>query len=123
MRCSHARLDSTVLLLVICVAAATSAASHSGTFGDGPTITLGNQALSATWSTDKASLQGVLIEDRVNKKRITLSPDVFTLLLKDGTTLKSSAMRVNGPVRSEAAYGGTEGGGSCQAVDRPAVCR
>ena len=65
------------------------------------TLRLGNKFVTATWSTDGGKFRAVSFEDLINKKKLALPADAFTLVLKDRTQIRSSEMQLKGSVRSE----------------------
>ena len=64
-------------------------------------LALVNEAVGAAWSASGGTFRAVRIDDRVNHGRLWLPPDVFTLALPDGVTIRSSAMRLAGAPRVE----------------------
>jgi hypothetical protein len=67
----------------------------------GGQLTLANDAIAATWSTDGGSFKALGLEDRRNNTHLALAPDAFLLRLGDGTVLRSSEMRLSGTPRVE----------------------
>ncbi|MBV9008640.1 MAG: enterotoxin [Verrucomicrobia bacterium] len=65
------------------------------------TVRLGNNNVTAVWATAENKIRAVEFDDLINHKRIVLPPELFTLLLRDGTKLGSSEMSAAGPLRTE----------------------
>jgi len=81
-----------------------SLAVFAGVFGQtkkDKTLRLGNKFVAANWSADTGRFRAVSFEDLINKKKLALPADAFTLVLKDGTQIRSSEMRLKSAVRSE----------------------
>jgi hypothetical protein len=57
-------------------------------------LTLYNDAISATWRLDGATLRGVSAADALSGETIRLPESAFTLVLADGSRLDAAAMRV-----------------------------
>ena len=64
-------------------------------------LTLANDLVSASWSVSDGRLRAVQVVDRAGGAPLALPPDVFSLLLRDGTTIGSSALVVRGAPRIE----------------------
>ncbi len=65
-------------------------------------LTLTNDLVSASWSVSGGSLTAVRVVDRASGAALTLPPDVFVLLLRDGTVIGSRALVVRAAPRIEA---------------------
>lgn len=64
-------------------------------------LTVANDFVSASWSVTDGSLTAVRIVDRVSGVELALPPDVFSLLLGDGSVVGASALAVHGAPRIE----------------------
>ena len=64
-------------------------------------LTLANDLLSASWSVSDGSLKAVRVVDRATSAALALPPDVFSLLLQDGTVIGSSTLMVRSAPRIE----------------------
>ena len=64
-------------------------------------LTLGNDAISATWTVTDGSLRAVRVVDTLGGRTLDLPPDAFTLEFADGAGLGSAAFRVEGVPRME----------------------
>jgi hypothetical protein len=64
-------------------------------------FSLGNDAISAVWSTTGGSFRIVHANDILNNSPLPLPAQAFTLTLADRTTLQASDMRVTSPPRTE----------------------
>jgi hypothetical protein len=64
-------------------------------------FTLANDLVSAAWSVSDGSLKAVRVVDRATSAILELPPDVFSLLLRDGTVVGSSALAVRSDPRIE----------------------
>ena len=62
---------------------------------------LANQRIAAGWRVEGGRLRAVSFEDRVNRRTFALPADVFAIVLKDGSQIRSSEMRVVGAAREE----------------------
>jgi hypothetical protein len=65
-------------------------------------LRLENRLIAAAWSVEGGRFRAVNIEDRVNGRTVTPSESAFTVVLRDGTEIRSSEMRVVGPARATA---------------------
>ena len=83
-----------VTILILCAAVAAFGQTKKA-------LRLGNKFVTATWSADSGKFRAVSFEDLINKKKLALPADAFTLVLKDGTQIRSSEMSLKGAVRSE----------------------
>ena len=64
-------------------------------------LVLANNALAMTWSTAGGTLRAVRFDDRRGGRTLDLPPDVFTLILADGSTVRGSELRLTGAPRTE----------------------
>src|SRR5438067_9939020 len=64
-------------------------------------LRLAGRTVAGNWITKVGSLRSVSFEDLINKTTITLPAAVFVLILKDGSSIRSSEMRLAGPVCRE----------------------
>ena len=67
----------------------------------GGEVSLANDTVAAAWTVAGTSLRAVRFEDLLNHVTLPLPPDVFALSLGDGTVLRASELRVEGPPRVE----------------------
>ncbi len=67
----------------------------------GSDLTLGNDAVAATWSVSDGALRALAAQGRINHARLALAPDAFKLRTADGAVLGSSEMRLAGAPRVE----------------------
>ena len=67
----------------------------------GGQLTLANDAVAASWSTDGGSFKVLGFDDRLNNTHLALAPDAFLLRMGDGTVLRASEMRMSGTPRVE----------------------
>jgi hypothetical protein len=65
-------------------------------------LALANDLVSASWSVSDGRLTALRLIDRSSGATLALPPDVFALLLRDGTVTSSSALRVRSAPRIEA---------------------
>ncbi len=63
---------------------------------DAGDLSLGNDALSASWTVTNGSLRAVRLVDKLGGRTLTLPPDAFALVFEDGTVLGSAALAVAG---------------------------
>ncbi len=68
---------------------------------DAGELTLGNEAISATWTVTDGSLRAVRIVDTLGGRTLDLPPDTFALEFADGVGLGSAALQVQGAPRVE----------------------
>jgi len=68
---------------------------------DGTDLSLGNDALAATWTVTDGSLRAVSVVDKLGGRTLSLPPDAFALAFPDGSGLGSAAFRVQGAPRVE----------------------
>src|SRR2546425_8429410 len=68
---------------------------------DGADLSLGNDALAATWTVTDGSLRAVSVVDKLGGRTLSLPPDAFALAFPDGSGLGSAAFRVQGAPRVE----------------------
>lgn len=64
-----------------------------------PDITLENDLLRASWAVVDGRLRGVQVTDLHSGQSLSLSPDLCALVLRDGTVVGSSMLRLNGAPR------------------------
>lgn len=76
-------------------------AANLATFAQKGELKLSNKFIAESWTATDGKFRAVGFEDLINKKKLALSPDVFTIVLKDGTQIRSSEMSLNGAVKSE----------------------
>jgi len=57
-------------------------------------LSLANDLVSASWAVGDGRLTALQLVDRASGGTLALSPDVFSLLLRDGTVVNASALRV-----------------------------
>ncbi|HEY5061898.1 MAG TPA: hypothetical protein VII52_10210, partial [Gemmatimonadaceae bacterium] len=69
--------------------------------GSADEITLGNDAISATWTTTGGSLRPARFSDRLNSVALATPPEAFSLALADKTIVRASDMRMMTPPRAE----------------------
>src|SRR3989442_13311634 len=62
-------------------------------------LSLGNEAIGATWAVADGRLRAVGVVDRLGGRALAPPVDVFTLTLADGTLLPSSELRVEAAPR------------------------
>ena len=58
---------------------------------------LHNNVIAAEWAVSKSSLRIASMEDRISRQAISIDPDVFVLTLRDGSTIRSSQMKIPNP--------------------------
>ena len=80
-------------------------ANHARLTRAGGDLTLWNDSVAASWKVERSRFRAVSFEDKVNAKRFTLPEAAFSLILRDGTELHSSEMRVVGEPSVEALRG------------------
>ena len=86
------------VLFILCLAVVVNVLGQSG---KGKSLRLGNKFVTANWIAVDGKFRAVSFEDLINKKKLALPADSFTLVLKDGSRIRSSEMRLNGAVRTE----------------------
>ncbi|HEX6535247.1 MAG TPA: hypothetical protein VF041_11650 [Gemmatimonadaceae bacterium] len=65
-------------------------------------LALGNDHIAAAWTIEAGALRALPVEDRLGRRMVTISPDVFAIRLGEGGgVLRSSGMRVVGEPRAE----------------------
>jgi hypothetical protein len=97
----HILMNKSVLPIILLML---SLAAFAGVFGQAKkdkTLRLSNKFVAANWSADSGRFRAVSFEDLINKKKLALPADTFAFVLKDGTQIRSSEMRLKGAVRSE----------------------
>jgi hypothetical protein len=57
-------------------------------------LSLGNDAIAMHWSVAGGALRALRLEDRLGGRTLDLPPDVFTLTLTDGSTLRASELQL-----------------------------
>ena len=82
-------LQFVFMLLLVPVQAAKVQAVHQG-----DSISLSNDAISATWSVRNGSLQWQSLVNHLTRTSLPLSPSVFALLPKEGPVLPSSDFKI-----------------------------
>lgn len=75
--------------------------SGSASSASGPSIWLANGSLVATWDTSRGGLRLASISDRKGGRPAPRTADVFSIALGDGTTVRSTDMRLVQPPRAE----------------------
>ena len=58
---------------------------------------LHNNVIAAKWTVSKSSLRIASMEDRISRQAISIDPDVFVLTMRDGSTIRSSQMKIPNP--------------------------
>ncbi|HKR32582.1 MAG TPA: enterotoxin [Terriglobales bacterium] len=53
--------------------------------------------IAAKWTVSKSSLRIASMEDRISRQAISIDPDVFVLTMRDGSTIRSSQMKIPNP--------------------------
>ena len=106
------RVASLCLVVALCLQAAAGAAgaapqrarrtTRARQAGAAGRLSLANRQIAAAWSVEGDRFRAVNVEDRVNGRAVTPSESAFTVVLKDGTEIRSSEMRVVGAPRAEA---------------------
>jgi len=95
-----------LLLLVLAVSRAPGQAATPPTVQaarDGDSITLGNDAIAATWSVRDGSLKSQSLTNHLTGTTLPLAGSVFELILKEGPVLRSSDFRmISAPIIEEA---------------------
>ncbi len=78
------------------IASGTAEGPNTGLMGadSAPTLELHNDVIAAKWLVNNNGLQVVSIEDRIAHRPIAVDADVFVLSLSDGSTIRSSQMKV-----------------------------
>jgi hypothetical protein len=64
-------------------------------------LSLGNEALAASWAVENGALRGVRLVDRRGGRTVILPRDPFTLAFRDGSELGGAAFQVTGAPRIE----------------------
>jgi hypothetical protein len=64
-------------------------------------LNMGNEFVGATWGFERGRFRAVGFEDRVNRTTVRLPESVFAIVLKDGSEIRSSEMRVTAEPRAE----------------------
>ena len=64
-------------------------------------VSLTTDGIDAAWTTERGSFRVARLTDRIGHRTITPAPDPFILRLKDGTTIRASAMHVRSGPKSE----------------------
>src|SRR5580765_1638355 len=93
-------LELKIKAAVIILAAAALGNIYGQTVKSKP-LRLGNKFVAENWTVTGGKLRAVSFEDLINKRKQTLSADVFTFVLKDGTQIRASELTLKGAVRTE----------------------
>jgi len=62
---------------------------------------IGNRAIEATWRFDTAGVRPASMTDRLAGRPISVSTELFTLHLADGSTISASPLKMNDTPRAE----------------------
>ncbi|MEO7367698.1 MAG: enterotoxin, partial [Gemmatimonadaceae bacterium] len=65
-------------------------------------ITIGNDAITAVWSTAGGILRPARVTDGLNHRALPVPAEMFTLTMADKSTLPASAMRISAPPKTTA---------------------
>ena len=100
---TRALLRCLVLLLITMAAQSqpplTIAPGHAEAKVAGTNAELYNDVISAIWQTGSPGLRLTSLQDKLSGKPIAVDQDVFTLVLRDGQTLKSSQLQIVQPAK------------------------
>ena len=104
------RLRRALLFALACVSCLLMPSGEASAQGTRPArpqapnaVRLESRFVSADWSVGGGRLRSEGFADRVTGRRLRAAADVFTLVLKDGSEIRSSQMRVVGGLRAGAA--------------------